>query len=138
MFGWRSKLDTSIKGEVDTKTETKLHSAGMVSLILSASLILIILGILAIDIRLGTTLASSGDMYNFWSSLLGILVNTLFFPMWALPLGILNIIMAINARKTDNAVQKKVAGLGITMGTFGIIISLWLSIYIFLFMISST
>lgn len=138
MFGWRSKQDISIKEEVEPKTETKLHWTGMASLILSISLILIILGTLAIYIRIGIVLASSGDVDNFWSSFLGILGNTFFFPIWGLPLGILNIIMASIAHKADNAVQKNIAGLGITTGIFSFIISLWLAIYLFLFAISYT
>jgi hypothetical protein len=137
VFSWRSKQEISEEEAAVAKKDSKIHRAGMVSLILSAINILILLGTLFILIRIGSAAASSGTMDRFWTGLFGTMADTYFVPLWALPLGVLDIIMGIIARKNDGAAQNKIASLGITVGTVAVIISLWLSIYLFIFIITA-
>lgn len=139
IFGWRSKTEGSkdaLEGEKNNVGKLKLNWLGVFSLILSVLLILIVLGTFSILVTVGSSAAKSGDMYGFWTGVINQSGKMLHFPFWALPLGVLNIIMAMRVRKIGAALQKNVAGLGITMGTSSIIMSIWLFFYIFIFIIA--
>src|SRR5574340_1814182 len=122
VFGWRNKMGNGVIEEAGAGNVSKINRVGLVSLILSVFLSLIILGTFLILILAGMSTTGSNGLYGFWSNLFGILGKSLFFSLWALPLGITNIILALIAHRTDYTAQKKVARLGITMGTIGIII----------------
>lgn len=136
VFGWRNKTENGVKEEAGAELDSKLNRVGIVSLILSVFLSLIILGTFLILILAGTSSTGSESMYGFWSNLFRILSKSLFFSLWALPFGITNIILALIVHRTAYAEHKKVTGLGITVGAIAIIISLWLTIYLFLFLIA--
>lgn len=136
VFGWRNKMGNGVKEEAVAGNVSKINRVGLISLILSVFISLIILGTFLLLFLAGMRTTGSDGMYGFWSNLFGMLGKSLFFSLWALPLGITNIILALIAHRTDYAEQKKVARLGITMGASGIIISLWLSIYLLLFLMA--
>lgn len=133
IFGWRSQQGLSGNGEVEPAKDAKIHWSGKASLFLSVSLALIIIASL---IRIGFTITVPGDSYSFFVRLIDSMNSTLYFPLWSLPLGILNVILSVIALKKSVGRQKKTAGLGIAVGTLAIASGLWLSIYLFLFIIS--
>ncbi len=136
VFGWRRKQDVTVEGEAKVDKDSKIRWVGWVSLILSGLIILIILGTLVIFIQIGSNIVRAYETNPFWMAFFVTSTNTYFFPLWVLPLGVLNIIMAVIARKNDSAVHKKIAVLGITVGTMGVIIGLWLSIYLYIYLIT--
>jgi len=116
---------------MDTEKVSKINWLGFVSLLLSALIILIFLGTLIILVVASSIARCFGCNYSF-VVVFSLLDNAFEFPLLALPLGLLNIIVAIFARKYGSVRQKKVAANGITLGILGILLSLGSFFHLFL------
>lgn len=117
---------------MDNENASKINWLGAVSLALSALILLILLGVLIVLILAVNHSSDTGNMFSFWSYFYGTFTHFYGFPLCALPLGILNIIVAIFARRRGSARQIKVAGRGITIGILGILTSFCLTFYFIL------
>jgi len=115
---------------MENENASKLNGLGAVSLVLSALVILALLGNMIVFCLVIPNADDPCGIICFISRLLDTYTRYFAFPLWALPLGLVNVIVASLARKRGSDRQKKVAGGGITVGIIGIITSCCIISYI--------
>ena len=121
---------------MDNENASTVNWLGVISLVLSTLVIVALLGNLIVFYLVVPNADDPCSIICFISRLLDTYTRFFAFPLWALPFGILNILVALFARKRGSDRQKKVASGGIAVGIIGVITSCRIIAYTLFFLFS--